>query len=208
VLVAVIAIAGGAYAILGGGGGGSDGPEFQASTSVDLQVGPKATEPVGITGPQLPDDQAEALLQSIGTYVDGGIVKALRTGKADDAELTPLFDAAAQAQLAGAARPVLFDEGLPKAVGKITVTTPPVAFTSLSAADDTLVLVATNVDLKISAQAEKGTVTIQRTGSFVFAPDGAGGWKITAWSFDVNRGGTALPTTTTAPATPTSTPTG
>jgi hypothetical protein len=208
-VVAVIAIAGGAFAVLSGGGGDS-GPEFKASTSVDLTAGEVQVVGVSFKPVELPAEVRDQLLSTIGTYVDGGVVKALRSGKADDAELAPIFDAAATAQLAGDARTIVYDEGLPKAVGKIAITTPPVAFTGLAAADDSILLVSANLDLKITARAEKGTVTVQRTGSFVFAPDPSGVWKITGWTFAVTRGGTALPTTTTAPADPTasSTPAG
>jgi hypothetical protein len=102
---------------------------------------------------------------------------------------------------------LLFDEGQPKAVGEIDITTPPVAFTALVDRDGNFVLVSANVDLKVKARAAKGTVTVQRTGSFVFAPDPSGVWKITGWTFSVTRGGTAVPTTTTAPADPTATST-
>jgi hypothetical protein len=208
-VVAVIAIAGGAFAVLSGGGGDS-GPEFEASTSVDLTAGEVQVVGLRLEPIELPAEVRDQMLSTIGTYVDGGVVKALRTGKADDAELAPIFDAAATAQLAGAARTIVYDEGLPKAVGKITITTPPVAFTGLADAEGAIVLVSANLDLKITARAEKGTVTVQRTGSFVFAPDPTGVWKITGWTFAVTRGGTALPTTTTAPADPTasSTPAG
>jgi hypothetical protein len=207
-VVAVIAIAGGAFAVLSGGG--DSGPEFKASTSVDLTAGEVQVVGLRLAPVELPAEVRDQMLSTIGTYVDGGIVKALRTGKADDAELAPIFDAAATAQLAGDARTIVYDEGLPKAVGKITITTPPVAFTGLADAEGAIVLVSANLDLKITARAEKGTVTVQRTGSFVFAPDPSGVWKITGWTFAVTRGGSALPTTTTAPADPTasSTPAG
>lgn len=204
-MVAAVAIAGGAFAVLSGGG--DSGPEFKASTSVDLQAGETKVETVGLVGPQLPTEVRDQMLSTIGTYVDGGIVKALRTGKADDAELAAIFDAGATAQLAGDARALLYDEGQPKAVGKVAITTPPVAFTALVDRDGNFTLVSANLDLDVKARAEKGTVTVKRTGSFVFAPDPSGVWKITGWTFAVTRGGTALPTTTTAPADPTATST-
>jgi hypothetical protein len=203
VVIAVLVIAGGAFALTSGGGGKS-GPEFKASTAVDLKAGDTKVEFLGFSGPAFPPEVRDQVLSSLGTYVEDGIVKALRTGKADDAGLDTVFDAAATARLTGPERATLLDEGLPKAVGEISVTTPAVAMTALADKGDALVLISASVDFKVKARAEKGTITIQRTGSFVFAPDEGGAWKITGWTLSVTRGGNALPagpasaTTTTA----------
>jgi hypothetical protein len=202
-VLVVLVLAGSALALASGGGGGSAGPEFKASTAVDLQAGETNVEFLGFTAPAFPSGVRDQILSSIGTYVEDGVVKPLRKGKADDAGLATVFDDAAVARLTGPERAILIDEGLPKAVGKVTVTTPAVAMTALADKGDALVLISASVDFKVKAQAEKGAVTIQRTGSFVFAPDQNGTWKITGWTLNVTRGGNAIPpdtapTTTTA----------
>ena len=166
-------------------GGGDSGPEFKASTSVDLTAGETKIERTNAAfdaPPPIPADVQEQILGVVGRYVDEGVVGALRTGKADEAALAEIFDAAAVARLAGTDRPVVLDEGLPKAVGKVSVTTPAVAMTALANPDGTLLFVSANVEFTITAQAEKGTVHITRIGSFVLAPDPTTGWKITGWT--------------------------
>ena len=59
---------------------------------------------------------------------------------------------------------LLVDEGLPKAVGKVTVTAAPVPLTGLSTQDGKVLLVTAGIDFDIKAAAEKGIVTIKRTG--------------------------------------------
>jgi hypothetical protein len=141
----------------------------------------------------------------LGTYVEDGIVAPLRKGTADDAALATVFDEAAVAALAGPERAIVLDEGLPKAVGKVTVTTPPVPLTVLVDKDGNAVAASAGVQLAVSARAAKGIVQITRTGSFVFAPDGAGGWKITGWTLSTDRGGPGVTPSSTAASVTTTT---
>jgi len=196
IVVAVVA--------LGGGGGGKSGPEFKASTNVDLTVGEVKVFGVNpLKQIEFPPAIRDAVLSTLGTYVDNGIVNPLRKGKADNAALLTAFDAAAAPRLDGPDRAILVDEGLPKAVGAIKVTTPPVIMDALADRDGNIVLVTANVDLQVSSRAEKGTVKIRRLGSFVFAADANGAWKISGWTLSVTRTGPGVATapTTAPPAT-------
>lgn len=198
ILVIVVAVL-----VLGGGDEGKTGPQFEASTSVDLTAGDTVVHGVNPLVPiGLPPELRDQVLAAIGTYVDNGIVNPLRTGKVDDDALATTFDAASVARLAGVERAILFDEGLPKAVGKIKVATPPVIMNALADRDANIVLLAANFDLTISARAEKGTVNIHRVGSFVFTPDEAGVWKISGWTISITRTGPGVtPEPTTVPPT-------
>jgi hypothetical protein len=198
-VIAIVAF----VALSGGGGGGKEAPKFKASTVVDLKVGESKVEGVNFSkAVTISDDAKNKILAALDTYVANAIVEPLRKGKADDAKLVTTFDAAAAAKVP-ADRAALTDEGLPTAVGKITVTTPPVALTGLADFDGNLILVSAAVDLHVTSRAEKGTTTIRRVASFVFAPDAGGDWKITAWTVGVTRAGFGVAVPPTAPGTPT-----
>ena len=195
-VLGVVVVVAAAFFVLKKDSTEKSGPAFKTSTAVDLQPGATKIETVGFSG-DLPPDVQNQVLSALGVYVDNGIVAPLRTGKATDASLAATFDTAAIARLAGPDRAIVLDEGLPKAVGKIAVTTPPVPMTALVDRDNKVILVTTDVQFAVKARAAKGVVTINRTGSFVFAPDASGAWKITGWTLSTDRGG---PGVTPAPA--------
>jgi hypothetical protein len=188
--------------------GGDDGsePGFKASTSVELTAGETSISRVAFR-PNAPTELApevqDQILGILSRYVDEGTVAPLRSGKADDAVLAELFDGPAVARLAGTDRAVLLDEGLPKAVGKVDGSSPPVAMAALENADGNVVFVSAAVELTITAETETGTVEIARAGSIVLAPDPTTGWKITGWTLHVDRAGpgVAKPVTTSPPTT-------
>ncbi len=176
-------------------------PEFEASTAVDLKVGQ-----LQVVSPQggenaFPSEIAEELLALTGQYVDEGIVVPLRKGAANDEKLGAIFDLAALNRLA-TDRAVLVDEGFPEAVGKVSVTAPPVNFLALASGPSVL-LVTGAVDLTVKARLADGTATIHRMGTFVFAKQQSGEWRITGWTMHVDRTGPGVATTTTAATTPT-----
>lgn len=199
-ILAVVVIAGAAFLVLRSDSTKDAGPELHASTSVDLQPGDLTVDAVGAPF-EFPTDVRDLVLSTLGAYVDHGIVNPLRTGAAVETDLATVFDAAALTRLAGADRVLLLDEGLPKAVGEVKITTPPVSMTALADADGKIVLVSASVALSVDAQTKKGRLEELRSGSLVFAPDEAGAWKITGWTLGTERGGKALgPTTTTTVA--------
>jgi hypothetical protein len=189
--------------------GGDDGGETAApvaSTNVQLEPGEVTVYWPGLGPAGLTDGASEQIMGVIGDYIDKALVPGLRKGKVPDAAMAELFDAAALpvAQAAGVDRDTLFDEGLPKATGKLDIATPPVAFTALNDQQGATLLVAAALDLSTTARSAKGRYEIKRTGELIFAPDGAGGWKITGWTLDVERTGNGIPpekaSTSTEPA--------
>ena len=195
-------VAAAAFLLLRSDSAENAGPELRASTSVDLQPGELTVAAVGNPA-EFPTDVRDLVLSTLGAYVDHGVVNPLRNKTADEAMLATVFDPGALARLAGTDRALVLDEGLPKAAGKVSVTTPPVAMTALEDGDGKVVLVSASIGLTVEAQTKKGRLEILRSGTLVFAPDDTGAWKITGWTLATERGGKALgPTTsTTTPTT-------
>jgi hypothetical protein len=187
-VLGVVVVAAAAFFVLKSGSNEKSAPVFKASTAVDLQPG-EATVAAVENPIEFPTDARDAALATLGNYVETGIVAPLRKGTVDDAALATVFDEAAIARLVGAERAIVLDEGLPKAVGKVTVTTPPVPLTALADRDGKVVLVTVGVQFAVKARAENGVIQINRTGSFVLAPDATGTWKITGWTLTTDRGG-------------------
>jgi hypothetical protein len=206
--IVVLVVIGGGLAVALGGDDSKDAPKLDTSTNVDLTVGDLLVENVApVRNVQITPEVSDAILATIGSYVDDGMVVPLRKGKAVDAKLATIFDQAAIARLAGTDRTLLLDEGFPKAVGRIDVTTPPVAMTGLADSEGKLLLVTATIDLAVEARAKRGVMTIQRTGSLVFIQQGDGSWLITGWTLHVERGGPGVATApTTVPTTATTVP--
>ena len=200
-VVAVVLVAVGVAVVLAGGG---TDEALEASTSVNLEVGHLTVESVNPfegTPKTFSADARDTALTAVETYVHDATVVALRKGTASDTTLAAVFDEAAVTRLAGTDRALLVDEGLPKAVGKIAVKSPPVALTALMDRDGTIVLITASVDLDIKAQSRRGTTTITRTGTLVLSPQADDSWRITSWTLHVARGGpgvTASPTDATS----------
>ncbi len=189
--------------------GGDSGEEAApvASTNVDLQPGEVAAYWPGLGPTVVPEDLSSQVMSVIGEYVDNGIVPGLRTGKVTDADLSAAFDQAALTRLAGDDRGVLFDEGLPKAIGKLSIASPPVGLTVLNDAQGQSLVVTAAVDLDISVRSARGPYTVRRTGQLELVPNGSGGWIITGWDMNVNRAGNGLPAAQQTPTTVDATPT-
>jgi hypothetical protein len=172
-------------------GGGAPAPP-KAQTTVSLSAGTTSVEaPLLFT--KFPEGAGEQVVGLLTRYVDDGIVAALRTGKADDADLSNALDTGVATQLAGTDRSVLFDEGLPRATGKVTVTAPPVPITALVGADGNAVILVADVQLDVTAATKRGPVHITRSGDVEFAPDASGAWKVTGYDLTVNRDGRGVP---------------
>jgi len=200
--IAVLALVGVGVVIALGGDAGKEKPELRTSTTVDLEAGELLIESVAtLRAIEFTPEVRDSILSTIGGYVDEGTVGPLRKGAAVDAKLAAIFDQAAIAQLAGTDRSLLLDEGLPKAVGRVTVTTPPVGMTALADAEAKIVLVTAAVDFAVEARSNRGVMTVQRTGTLVFSQQGDGSWKITGWTLQVERGGPGVATTPTTAAT-------
>ncbi len=198
--VIVVVIGVGAYFVLGAG---KDGPTYTASESVTLTVGPTAMNTVGFPGGMVSVAISAPVMATLNAYVQSAIVDPLRKGKSNNDSLGKVFDLAALGRLSGADRAVVLDEGLPKAIGKITVTAPPVPLTGLASIGEggaSVVLISADVQLAVQAQSANGVVGVTRNGSFVLAPAADGTWKITGWTLSTERRGpgTAAGVTTTS----------
>jgi len=183
--------------------GGKDAPEVDTSTSVELAVNPIAFDSTNAykTLNDFPRDVADAIHGSLETYVDIATVKPARKGAVvNDADLAAVFDQAAIARIVGTPdRDVLLDEGLPKATGRVRVTSPTMDLYALAETDGKVMLVTAIVQLGIEIEAKAGAITITRFGSMVFAPQPDGTWKVTGWTLHVERSGAGLgPTASTA----------
>jgi hypothetical protein len=210
-VIAVVLVVGigAAFALGVFSSGGDDGEEAVApkvSNNVELQEGqvevywPGFGPGGNVAAPELP----ARIHTVIGEYVDHGIVAGLRTGKVKDADLADAFDEAALARLKGDDRGVLLDEGLPKATGKLTITSnQPTNIFVLNDAQGASQVASVVLDLTIHVKAGKGVYDIVRTGQLELAPDATGTWKITGWDIDIQRSGAGLPA---AQQTPTSAP--
>lgn len=195
VIVPIIGL--GVYLLLGLTGD-STGPTYTASKSINLTAGPTTMNGVGFVGVNFSPEVSAAVMTTLGAYADNAMVAPLRKGKTSAAALANVFDAPAQARLNGPDRTVVLDEGLPRAVGKIDVSSPPIPLTGLADASGNTILVSTEVQLTTKARTEKGVIGVTRTGTFVLAPDSSGIWKITGWTLTTDRRG---PGTSVAPTT-------
>jgi hypothetical protein len=193
VVVAVLAVAG----VFDGGSDGSGSGRAsspsapKSSDDVQLTVGPTTVQsPILYT--TFPAGVSDPVMNALRSYVDDATVRPLRTGKADPG-LANIVDAGVTAQLAGADRAVLVDEGLPAAVGRLTVTSPAVPLTALVGADGQPLIVVATVKLDVRATTKRGPVHIARAGDLEFAPGANGTWQLTGYDLTVNRDGGGVP---------------
>ncbi len=167
-------------------------------TSVTLPLGDvtadSAGPPVTVTS-----EQSQQILDLLGEYVKDATVQPLRSAAPTTADLATVFDAGTLAQATTTDRGVVFDEGLPKVTGNLDVVGQPIAMVGLGDQGGNLTLVATTMLIDVNGQtAVKGApLHIVRKADFVLAPDGAGGWRVTAYNMVVTRAGAGLDTTTT-----------
>jgi hypothetical protein len=141
------------------GGGGGVGPEFEASTP---STAVSEVKVYGINAQPIDFPQAlrDAVLASIGTCRPGHRGPAAQSSR--HAALAPHSP---RPRPRGRRPALVLDEGLPKSVGALKVTTPPVVMSALADRDGNIVLVTGNVD---RTPLEGITVKITRTGSFGF----------------------------------------
>jgi hypothetical protein len=152
-------------------------------------------------------EQAQQALTVLGDYVKGATVTPLRSGAPSTADLGTVFDAGTLAQATTTDRGIVLDEGLPKVTGTLDVLAQPIALVGLGDQGGNLSLVtaAVLVDVKGQTATKGAPLHIVRKADFVLAPDGAGAWKVTAYSMVVTRAGAGLDPTTTTTATTTAT---
>jgi hypothetical protein len=203
--VVVVLGAGIALASCSGGGGGSDETQTTRAptTSVDIPLGAVTADSAGAPVAVAPD-QSQHVLDAITAYVKGATEQPLRTGKPTTADFATVFDPNTLASATTTDRGVLFDEGLPRVTGDLTVKAQPVALVGLGDQSGALTLITAQlvVDATGATKAKGGPLHVVRTADLVFQPDASGAWKVTAYNAAVARDGAGLsPTTTSTSAT-------
>jgi hypothetical protein len=153
------------------------------------------------TPPAFPDDVKAAVLAAVAAYLKAASLTAAQKGVSDATGLATLLTGPAAARLTSTDRATLLDEGLPRATGKVKITTAPVTLTGLADPDGHVVIVNAAINATTVLPTRSGTVTVKRTGDLVFAPDN-GTWKIQGYTLTSERTGKKLGVTptTTAPA--------
>ncbi len=207
VLVVVVLSAAVALASCSGGGGDdSDASKTTTTaapkTTVDLKLGDVTADSAGAPVTIAPD-QSQKVLDALTTYVKGGSVEPLRSGQPASADFGAIFDPTTLASVTTTDRGVMFDEGLPKVTGDLTVTAQPAALVGLGDQSGALTLItaALTTDTTGATEVKGGPLHITRKADFVLQPDATGAWKITAYSAVVAREGAGLsPTTTSTPS--------
>ena len=178
------------------GGGSSEEAAPPASTNVELEPGEVTVNWPGLGPSAIQDGVTDQVMAALGQYVDAGVVPALRTGKVAPAKLDGAFDAKAITELSAATSPgraALFDEGLPKAIGKLDISAPGVPIAALNNTEGTTLFVTTQLRLTTTGRNDDGKFKITRVGELLFAPDESGTWKVTGWHVLTTREGKGIP---------------
>jgi hypothetical protein len=164
---------------------------------VELTVGGVYHANTGLPA-QLSPELQDAVMATVGSYVQGGLIDPIRDGKASE-EIAGIFDAGTGARLDGPDRAVLFEEGLPELTGTFTPIAQPVILTALSDPGGNFVLVTASLTYRATLEVDDGVVTISRNGELTLLPEGDT-WKITGYDVGLTRElpGVASPTTTAA----------
>lgn len=169
-------------------------------TGTTVQLTNARTVSAGPSEIPLPDAARTQIVAAIQTYIDKGIVASLRGAKTPD--LSDIFEPAVLTKL----EPAELDTLLDRAIGPATSVTGKAltaSITSLADQSGTFVLASVDIAIELSAVVKTKQVELKRSGSFVFAPDPTGTWKITGFDLTVNRAGPGLPRTPKRAASPT-----
>jgi hypothetical protein len=210
IVTGIVVVVAAAVVIFVVAGGGSDDNKTASTApvtasrknSVSLPLGDVTADSAGPAVTVSPE-QSRQVLDVLGAYVKDATVQPLRSGAAATADFATVFDAGTLAQATTTDRGVVLDEGLPKVTSNLNVVAQPIALVGLGDQGGNLTLVTAAVLLDVNGQtAVKGApLHIVRRADFVLAPDGAGGWKVTAYNMVVTRAGAGLDVTTTTTTT-------
>lgn len=164
---------------------------------IELTVGGVYHANTGLPA-QLSPELQNAVMATVGTYVQGGLIDPVRDGEASE-EIAGIFDAGTGARLDGPDRAVLFEEGLPELTGTFTPVAEPVILTALSDAGGNFVLVTASINYQATAKTNRGDVTIARATELTMSPE-PDAWKITGYDVGLIRELPDTGTTTTTAA--------
>jgi hypothetical protein len=134
-----------------------------------------------------PDDDANQIMQVVGSYVDAGLIAPVKTGKPPQ-NVGEVFDAGSQAAIQGPDKDVLFESGEPKRVGDFKAAASPVIITALSDRSGQFVLVTAAFNYSAEVGVNGGLLKTARTLALTLGREG-GPWRITGYDVSVNREG-------------------
>jgi len=182
------------------GGGGRRRVQQIEIGDLELTVG--GVFPINAGPPAaLPPEVQNAVMATVGTYVDGGLIEPVRAGETSP-DIASIFDAGAAPRLEGADRTVLFDEGLPEVTKSFEPVAQPVTITALSDGASTFVLATATLVYQATLETDEGTITVSRTADLTMVPE-PDAWRITSYDVIVGRDGPGIEATTTTAATAT-----
>ncbi len=169
-------------------------------TGTTVQLTNSRTASAGPAEVPLPDAARTQILAAIQAYTDKGIVASLLSAKTPD--ISNIFEPAVFTKLEPAELDILLDGAIGTAT-TVTGKTLTASITSLADQSGTFVLASVDIAIELSAVVKTKQVELKRSGSFVFAPDPTGNWKITGFDLTVHRAGPGLPRTPKRAASPT-----
>jgi hypothetical protein len=142
-----------------------------------LRVGTVAIESAG-PAVKLPKAAQKRLLRSAQTYVDTAVHEPLTAGDVGK-KYDSLFARSLRDDASGRDRNALTERSLGKA-SAYTETVKPVKISGLADGSGALLLLATNISMKVTAEVAAGKVTIRRDAEFTYGKSGDD-WLVTAY---------------------------
>jgi hypothetical protein len=183
-----------------GGNGDSRPKRVQEVSFGDLELTVGGVFPINAGPPAaLPPEVQNAVMATLGTYVEGGLIEPVRDGETS-ADIASVFDAGAATRLEGPDRSVLFDEGLPEVTKSFAPTAQPVIITALSDGASAFVIATATLVYQATLETDEGTITVNRTADLTMVPE-PDAWRITSFDVIVARDGPGIEATTTTAAT-------
>lgn len=121
---------------------------------------------------KLPKATRTAVLTAVEQYVREATLRPLIATTADDEQLLPLFSEKIRPKLSGPDRRTLVDEGLPRAVGGVSIERAEVRLVALGNEGGDVELITATVDIVVRAETIDGPMVVARSGDLVLVPSG------------------------------------
>lgn len=183
-LVTVVALAGACSSGSGGGGSGGGrarGGDGDPEAAISFTVTAVAVESMAPAPGPFPEDVWTGVHGALNAYLDQGLVRPLRTGRAPSpGELALLFTPAALARATTADSAAVLEDGTALS-GSVASPRANTALLLLTDRDGQPVVVNATLDLVLSVESEEsGTVALARNGQVVLVRDDTG-WRIDSY---------------------------
>jgi hypothetical protein len=177
----------------------SDSPTTQVNRPgkpVKLVLGSVAVQTAG-PDVKVPKETQKKLLSLAQTYVEAAVHEPVSAGKLG-ARYATIFETGVRGGATGADEKALTDTDVGKAA-KYSESATPVKVSGLADNNGTLLYLATNFSMKVTATTAKGQYAISRDVEFTYAPSGKS-WLVTAYRVKTVRKLPKAATTTTVTA--------